>query len=101
MKQLIGNLKGDKGIWSFVALLALFSFMPVLSASSNLAYLGRGTGNTLGYLVKHLIHICCGFAIIYYIHKIPYHYFRSFSKWLLPVVWVFLAITMIKGTVIG
>ena len=43
MKQLIGNLKGDKGIWSFVALLALFSFMPVLSASSNLAYLGRGT----------------------------------------------------------
>ncbi len=101
MKQLIGNLKGDKGIWSFVALLALFSFMPVLSASSNLAYLGHGTGNTLGYLVKHLIHICCGFAIIYYVHKIPYHYFRSISKWLLPVVWVFLAITMIKGTVIG
>ena len=30
MKQLINNLKGDKGIWSFVALLALFSFMPVL-----------------------------------------------------------------------
>jgi cell division protein FtsW len=35
-------------------LLALFSFMPVFSASSNLAYLGHGTGNTLGYLVKHL-----------------------------------------------
>ena len=73
MKQLIGNLKGDKGIWSFVALLALFSFMPVFSASSNLAYLGHGTGNTLGYLMKHLGHICCGFAIIYFIHKVPYH----------------------------
>ena len=101
MKQLISRLKGDKGIWSFVALLALFSFMPVFSASSNLAYLGHGTGNTLGYLLKHLAHIACGFAIIYYVHKIPYHYFRSISKWLLPVVWVVLAITMIKGTVIG
>jgi cell division protein FtsW len=101
MKQLISRLKGDKGIWSFVALLALFSFMPVFSASSNLAYLGHGTGNTLGYLLKHLAHIGCGFAIIYYVHKIPYHYFRSISKWLLPVVWVVLAITMIKGTVIG
>ena len=101
MKQLISRLKGDKGIWSFVALLALFSFMPVFSASSNLAYLGHGTGNTLGYLLKHLAHIACGFAIIYYVHKIPYHYFRSISKWLLPVVWIVLAITMIKGTVIG
>lgn len=101
MKQLVSKLKGDKGIWSFVALLALFSFMPVFSASSNLAYLGRGTGNTLGYLVKHLAHIGCGFMIIYCIHKVPYHYFRSISKWLLPVVWCVLAITMIKGTVIG
>ncbi|PRZ25146.1 FtsW/RodA/SpoVE family cell cycle protein [Flavobacterium granuli] len=101
MKQLVSKLKGDKGIWSFVALLALFSFMPVFSASSNLAYLGHGTGNTLGYLVKHLGHIGCGFLIIYYVHKVPYHYFRSISKWLLPIVWGVLAITMIKGTVIG
>jgi cell division protein FtsW len=52
MKQLVNNLKGDKVIWSFVALLALF--YACFSASSNLAYLGHGTGNTLGYLVKHL-----------------------------------------------
>ena len=101
MKQLIGYLKGDKGIWSFVALLALFSFMPVFSASSNLAYLGHGTGNTLGYLMKHFGHICFGIGIIYVFHKVPYLYFRSISKWFLPVVWVVLAITMIKGKVIG
>ena len=101
MKQLIGYLKGDKGIWSFVALLALFSFMPVFSASSNLAYLGHGTGNTLGYLMKHFGHICFGFGIIYVFHKVPYLYFRSISKWFLPVVWVVLAITMIKGKVIA
>ena len=100
MKQLINNLKGDKGIWSFVALLALFSFMPVFSASSNLAYLGHGNGNTLGYLVKHFAHICIGFAL-----------FIGFIKFLiiilglfllgLPVVWFFLAYTLIKGTVIA
>ncbi|RTZ01619.1 cell division protein FtsW [Flavobacterium sp. RSP49] len=101
MKQLINNLKGDKVIWSFVALLALFSFMPVFSASSNLAYVGRGTGNTLGYLVKHLAHICIGFLIIYWVHKVPYHYFRAISKVGLPVVWVLLAYTLIKGTVIA
>ncbi len=101
MKELINKLKGDKGIWSFVILLALFSFMPVFSASSNLAYLGHGTGNTLGYLVKHLAHICFGILIIYWVHNIPYHYFRAISKAGLPVVWILLAYTLIKGTVIA
>ena len=101
MMKLINNLKGDKVIWSFVALLALFSFMPVFSASSNLAYIGHGTGNTLGYLVKHFAHICIGFAIIYWVHKVPYHYFRAISLVTLPVVWILLGYTMVKGTVIA
>jgi cell division protein FtsW len=101
MLELIKNLKGDKVIWTFVALLALFSFMPVFSASSNLAYMGHGTGNTLGYLVKHFAHICIGFMIIYWIHKVPYHYFRAISLAAMPVVWVLLAYTLVKGTVIA
>ncbi|KAB1156692.1 FtsW/RodA/SpoVE family cell cycle protein [Flavobacterium luteum] len=101
MKELINSLKGDKVIWSFVALLALFSFMPVFSASSNLAYIGHGTGNTLGYLLKHLAHICIGFLIIYWVHKVPYHYFRAISKVGLPIVWILLGYTMVKGTVIA
>lgn len=101
MKQLVNNLKGDKGIWSFVALLALFSFMPVFSASSNLAYIGQGNGNTLGYLVKHMVHICIGFTIIFMVHKVPYHYFKAVSKGALYLVWVLLAYTLIKGTVIA
>ncbi|HWR95066.1 MAG TPA: FtsW/RodA/SpoVE family cell cycle protein [Flavobacterium sp.] len=101
MKELINNLKGDKVIWTFVALLALFSFMPVFSASSNLAYIGHGTGNTLGYLVKHFFHICIGFVIIYLVHKVPYNYFKSISKLALPVVWILLGYTLFKGTVIA
>lgn len=101
MKELINNLKGDKVIWTFVALLALFSFMPVFSASSNLAYIGQGTGNTISYLLKHLAHIFIGLLIIFGIHKVPFHYYRGISLFLLPVVWILLAITMIKGTVIA
>lgn len=99
-KTLISNLKGDKGIWSFVALLALFSFMPVFSASSNLAFMNNGNGNTLSYLVKHAVHIIVGFFMIYQLHKMPYHYFRTISRVLLPVVWLLLGYTMWKGTVI-
>lgn len=101
MMQLINNLKGDKGIWSFVALLALFSFMPVFSASSNLAYIGVGTGNTLGYLAKHFLHICIGFVIIYLVHKIPYHYYKGLSLFALPIVWLLLGFTLVKGSVVA
>jgi cell division protein FtsW len=100
MKELINSLKGDKVIWAFVALLALFSFMPVFSASSNLAYMRHGSGNAITYLLKHAVQIFLGFIIIYQIHKIPYHYFRGISMFFLPIIWVLLAYTLIKGTVI-
>ncbi|EKT3966714.1 FtsW/RodA/SpoVE family cell cycle protein [Flavobacterium psychrophilum] len=100
MKQLLHNLKGDKVIWSFVALLALFSFIPVYSASSNLAYLHHGTGNTFVYLLKHFMHLIMGFVILYQVQKVPYHYFRSLSRLLLPFAWLLLVYTLLKGTMI-
>jgi cell division protein FtsW len=100
MKELITSLKGDKVIWAFVALLALFSFMPVFSASSNLAYMRHGSGNAFTYLVKHGLQVFIGFFIIYKVHKVPYQYFRTISRLLLPVVWILLVYTLLKGTVI-
>jgi cell division protein FtsW len=100
MKELIYSLKGDKVIWAFVALLALFSFMPVFSASSNLAYMRHGSGNALTYLLKHGAQVFVGFFILYKVHKVPYHYFRTISRLLLPVVWLLLIYTLLKGTVI-
>ena len=99
MKELINNLKGDKGIWSFVMLLALISFMPVFSASTNLVYV-IGKGSTIGYLVKHLVHIFIGFGLIYFVHKVPYHYYKGLSQILLPIVGVLLIYTFFQGTVI-
>ena len=99
MKELINNLKGDKGIWSFVMLLALISFMPVFSASTNLVYV-IGKGSTIGYLVKHLVHIFIGFGLIYFVHKVPYHYYKGISQIALPIVALLLVYTFFQGTVI-
>jgi cell division protein FtsW len=99
VRSIFQYIQGDKAIWAVVALLALFSFLPVYSASSNLAYL-YGDGSTLPFLLKHFAHLILGFAILYGVHKIPYHYFRGLSIIALPVVMVLLLITISEGTTI-
>lgn len=79
--------------------MALFSFLPVYSSSSNLAYL-YGDGSTLPYLLRHFAHLVLGFAILYGVHKIPYNYFRGLSLIAIPLVIVLLVITMAEGTTI-
>lgn len=86
-------------IWAIVALLAIFSFLPVYSAASNLAYVG-GIGSTFSYFVKHFMHLFLGFAIMYGVHRIPYRYFRGLSMVMLPIVLVLLIVTMLQGTTI-
>jgi cell division protein FtsW len=97
--QILKNIKGDRAIWGVVALLAVFSFLPVYSASSNLVYVvGRGT--TMGHLIKHGMLLFLGFGIIYAIHKIPTHYFKGLSIIALPVVIALLIYTLAQGTTI-
>ncbi|WP_271855635.1 FtsW/RodA/SpoVE family cell cycle protein [Patiriisocius marinus] len=100
MRAFFKNIQGDRYIWAVAGLLAIFSFMPVYSASSNLAYL-YGDGNTIKFLFKHFAHLMLGFAILYGVHKIPYHYFRGLSIIALPLVFVLLLVTLAQGTTIG
>ncbi|NAS14024.1 FtsW/RodA/SpoVE family cell cycle protein [Flavobacteriaceae bacterium R33] len=99
MTAFLRNIKGDKAIWGVVALLALFSFLPVYSASSNLVYV-VGTGTTMGHLVKHGLLLFLGFGIIYGIHRIPTHFFKGLSIIAMPVVLVLLIYTLAQGTTI-
>jgi cell division protein FtsW len=100
MKTVFQHIKGDKTIWAIVAALAIFSFMPVYSASTNLVYV-VGAGSTFGYLIKHMVLLIMGFAIIYGVHKIPYRYFSGGSVLMLPIVIVLLVFTLAQGTTIG
>ncbi|RMB62735.1 cell division protein FtsW [Dokdonia sinensis] len=99
-KNILSGLQGDKAIWAIVALLALFSFLPVYSAASNLAYI-RGDGNTIRFLIKHGMHLVLGFAMLYGVHKIPYHYFKGLSVIFVPLVILLLVVTLAQGTTVG
>lgn len=96
MLSFLKNINGDKALWAVVALLGLFSFLPVYSASSNLVYV-VGNGTPIGHLVKHAVFLIFGFGIIYGMHRIPTHFFKGLSLIAMPVVIVLLAITLIQG----
>lgn len=100
MNKFLKTLKGDKAIWAITGLLAIFSFIPVYSASSNLAYL-YGDGSTFNFLLDHFKHLVLGFICIYIVHKVPYHYFKGLSILLMPVVILLLIYTLAQGTTIG
>ena len=100
MTRLLQNIKGDKTVWAIIAVLAIFSFLPVYSASTNLVYVA-GKGTTIGYLLKHAILLLLGFVIVFATHKIPYRYFSGLSVLMIPVVILLLIFTLTQGTVIS
>ena len=100
MQEFFQNIKGDRLIWAIAALLAIFSFLPVYSAASNLANLSDD-GSTFNYFVKHFLHLFLGFAIMYAVHRVPYRYFKGLSMIMIPVVLVLLFATMLQGNTIG
>ena len=98
MNNIFANIQGDKTLWAVLILLAGFSFLPVYSAASNLAYVS-GSGNTFNYLFKHFIHLSLGFTFMYLMQKIPYHFFRGISILMIPVVIVLLLYTIFQPSV--
>ncbi len=100
MKTLFKHIKGDRAIWALVAMLAILSFMPVYSASTNLVYV-VGSGSTTGHLIKHIALLIMGFGILYGVHKIPYRYFSGGSVLMLPIVILLLVVTIAQGNTIG
>ncbi|MGJ8548696.1 FtsW/RodA/SpoVE family cell cycle protein [Winogradskyella wichelsiae] len=99
MQNLFKQIKGDRAIWAIVTLLAIFSFLPVYSAASNLAYHGGNT-STFSFFIKHFMHLFLGFVIMFGVHKVPYKYFRGLSIIMIPIVFMLLLITMLQGTTI-
>ena len=94
------SLRGDKVLWGILALLAVFSFLPIFSASSNLVYV-VGKGSPWGYLIKHFVIITIGFVLMFSVHKIPFNYFKGISILMLPIVILLLFYTASQGTIIS
>ena len=95
MRKIVEKIKGDKIIWTIVSLLAIFSFLPVYSASSNF-----GNDLILSNMIKHVAIVFIGMLIMYATHLIPYRYFRGLSIIGLPVIIILLLLTALQGNLI-
>ena len=93
-------LFGDRVLWVALALLSIFSFLPVFSASSNLTYV-VGQGTPWGYLLKHFVVLIFGFGLMYALHKTPYQYFKGISILALPLIILLLIYTASQGNIIA
>ena len=91
---------GDRVLWVALALLSVFSFLPVFSASSNLTYV-VGQGTPWSHLLKHFIVLFFGFGLMYALHKIPYGYFKGISILALPLIILLLIYTATQGNLIA
>jgi cell division protein FtsW len=95
MKSILDKIQGDKIIWTIVSFLALFSFLPVYSASSNF-----GNDFILSNIIKHIAIVFIGMLIMYGTHLIPYRYFKGLSIVCLPIIILLLFFTALQGNVI-
>ncbi|WP_185849448.1 FtsW/RodA/SpoVE family cell cycle protein [Blattabacterium cuenoti] len=87
-------IKGDKYLWAFISLLAIFSFLPVYSASTNLVATYGGTNTVFSYLFKHALFLLVGFCILFFTQFIDYKYFYRMSIISMPIVFILLIFTM-------
>ncbi|MEE2801915.1 MAG: FtsW/RodA/SpoVE family cell cycle protein [Bacteroidota bacterium] len=101
MLKLSRYISGDLFLWSLIVALLVFSIIPVYSASANLAYLGKGTGDTSRFLIRHLGHIIMGLIAMWAVHKTPYRLFNGLSVLLIYPAIVLLVITALQGTTMG
>ena len=89
------KIGGDKAIWIVVIALAIFSFLPVYSASSNF-----GANLIFSNIIKHVSIIFIGIMIMYSTHLIDYKYFKGLSLIVLPLVIFLLFFASFQGNVI-
>lgn len=96
MSKVLTYIKGDKTLWVIAIILALFSMMPVYSASSNIAFM-YGSGNTFSMLAKHAVHLTLGLILMYAAHTMNYRHFGAISVILMPVALLLLVYTLFQG----
>ena len=90
--------KGDKVIWMIFLMLCLISITEVFSASSTLTY---GSQSHWGPITQHSILLMFGVFIVWFMHSIPYKWFRIFAYPLLLVSVIMLIVVMLMGFISG
>lgn len=95
MERIFSKTKGDRWIWIIVILLSIWSLMAVYSATGTIAY-KKGVGSE-AYLMKHMIFIIGGIALMYFSHLLDYKYYAGISKLLMVITVPLLLYTLLFG----
>lgn len=74
----INYIKGDRYVWGVAILLSLVSIVLVYSSSSHLAFAYK-QGDTISFLIKHIVHLGIGFSIMWMLSRVPFKYFYNSS----------------------
>lgn len=99
MEEVFSRLKGDRWLWIIVVVLSVWSLLAVYSSVGTLAY-KEGKGTEV-YLIKHTLLIFGGFALMYFSHKLDYHWYAGISKLLMAVTIPLLLYTLFFGTTVN
>ena len=99
MNLILSKTRGDRWIWLIVILLSVWSLLAVYSATGTIAY-KKGVG-TEAYLMKHLIFIVGGIALMYFSHLLDYRYYAGISKILMVITIPLLFYTLIFGNTVN
>lgn len=99
MELFFSKLKGDRWLWIIIIVLSVWSLLAVYSSVGTLAYKeGKGTE---AYLIKHTLLIVGGFALMYFSHRLDYHWYAGISKILMAITIPLLAYTLFFGTTVN
>jgi len=74
----INYIKGDRYVWGVAILLSLVSIILVYSSCSHLAFKYK-QGDTISFLIKHIVHLGIGFSIMWMLSRVPFKYFYNSS----------------------
>lgn len=92
-------LEGDRTIWviaiifAMISMVTVYSFIPILIIQSG--------GSTEYYLIKHIITLASGFALMYVAHKVNPKYYARIAKTALWGSAGLLVVTMFYGASIN
>lgn len=90
----IKYLKGDRVIWLIFLCLCMISIIEVFSASSRLTF---GKESYWAPILNHFSHIALGSLIVFFVHLVPYRYYRIAPFFLVPISAIMLLYLFVKG----
>lgn len=99
MKDSLRNIiQGDKVIWAIFATFCIISLVEVYSAGSILSY---KTGQFWNTLLSQASFLAIGALVVWFVHRIPYRFFRLITLLGYPFAVIFLVWALFGGETIN